>query len=149
MTTARIRHQYGVTSNNRPRLKTIWPNGKVRSRILPMPPLGALLEGASGAEEMERLVQVYARGRADGRRAARRERGRLLANLVREGVHHTRILTCIGHGITSYPRMLAAPSASTWPRSPSLRRSSTALRRALFIPQPKPGLPRSNQLSWI
>ena len=57
-----------------------------------MPPLGALLEGASGAEEMERLVQVYARGRADGRRAARRERGRLLANLVREGVHHTRIL---------------------------------------------------------
>ena len=57
-----------------------------------MPPLGALLEGASGAEEMERLVQVYARGRADGRRAARRERGRWLTNLVREGVHHTRIL---------------------------------------------------------
>ena len=84
-----IRRQYGVTSNNRPRLKTIGPNGKVRSKILPMPPLPTLLEGASGAEEMERLVQVYARGRTDGRRAARRDRGRLLAALIHEGVHHT------------------------------------------------------------
>ena len=38
---------------------------------------------------MERLVQVYARGRADGLKAARRDRGRLLATLVHEGVHHT------------------------------------------------------------
>lgn len=80
-----IRFVLGVTSSGRPRLKTIWPNGKIRSRFLPMPTLKALVEDAIAPEEQQRLVQVYARGLADGRRRARRARGHLLAALVYEG----------------------------------------------------------------